>query len=532
MSKNYFNLLISISLVGITGIAGAQPFTPFTTSENIDIANIKAAHLVHGDMWNDPTSNTSRCEYPKGSGKHVGFQASLWMGGTDVQQALRMSASTSRQRGIDYWPGPIDVVNQTLALIYQRSQGWAKIWKINRTEIDLFKTHTVHTSSNIPQSILEWPARGNAYARGNGGVPLTISVDMAPFVDLNNDGNYNPYAGDYPQMKGDQMLWWIYTDKGVTHNATGVFPISVEISQIAYAYKRGTIADNIIFYEYLVANKGSLRINNFRLAVYADFDLGYALDDYIGFDSSHRMGFTYNATDYDGNGAPGHYGNNPPIAGITVIELPGDQPANNSFLPAGSFMNGGGNYGLEYYRLMTSTSVNGTPLPNGAKYIFDENDECNLFNESGDRRLVIASGDMILEANETKKLGMALVVAGGGGCPNMNFNDLHEVADTAWKLYYHPSQPSTNPTAIGTIAAGSSALGIYPNPAAGTLNIQTQDGAQGRISIVDALGRSISLTEVRNGAQITLNTLPLPAGVYTIRYQHSEGIQTGIFVKQ
>ena len=62
--------------------------TPFTTKEYLDINNIRAAQLVHGDMWWDPATSAPQCEYPKGSGNHVGFAASLWMAGYDSQGHL------------------------------------------------------------------------------------------------------------------------------------------------------------------------------------------------------------------------------------------------------------------------------------------------------------------------------------------------------------------------------------------------------------------------------------------------------------
>ena len=84
--------------------------TPFTTKEYLDINNIRAAQLVHGDMWWDPATSAPQCEYPKGSGKHVGFAASLWMAGYDSQGQLKVAAQTYRSDGNDYWPGPITSV--------------------------------------------------------------------------------------------------------------------------------------------------------------------------------------------------------------------------------------------------------------------------------------------------------------------------------------------------------------------------------------------------------------------------------------
>jgi len=37
---------------------------------------------------------------------------------------------------------------------------------------------------------------------------LGQSEKIAPFYDNNNDGIYDPMAGDYPQIKGDQALFF------------------------------------------------------------------------------------------------------------------------------------------------------------------------------------------------------------------------------------------------------------------------------------------------------------------------------------
>ncbi len=59
------------------------------------------------------------------------------------------------------------------------------------------------SAANTPIPILEWPANGNPFAKGAGGVALVVNHDLAPFVDVNGDGKYNPLLGDYPAMKGD-----------------------------------------------------------------------------------------------------------------------------------------------------------------------------------------------------------------------------------------------------------------------------------------------------------------------------------------
>lgn len=116
-------LLAAFLLAACSRNSGAQTFPLFNTSEYIDVGNIRAAHLVHGDMWWDPATSDPHCEFPKGSGKHIGFMSSLWMGAYDSRNQLNFAAQIYRMEGkTDYWPGPLES-----PLLFVTNQSWAKI---------------------------------------------------------------------------------------------------------------------------------------------------------------------------------------------------------------------------------------------------------------------------------------------------------------------------------------------------------------------------------------------------------------------
>lgn len=158
---------------------------PFSTADFVDINNIKARIMVHGDIFWDPMAGVVSCEFPKGSGKHINFASALWMSGFDASNQLHVAVQTYRQNGNDYWPGPIATGD---SISYVVSHNWAKIWKVNRADIDSFLALGTHTTSNTPSMILTWSGNGNLNATGNGGVSLSITESMAPFVDLNGNG--------------------------------------------------------------------------------------------------------------------------------------------------------------------------------------------------------------------------------------------------------------------------------------------------------------------------------------------------------
>jgi hypothetical protein len=529
-AKLLLALVISISVQHTL----AQPYPAFNTIAYIDVANIKAGHLVHGDLYWHPTQATSLCEWPKGSGKNVAFNTALWISAHDTASNLKVSTQTYRQNGNDYWPGPIDIANTTTAQKYNASQAWARIWKINSEQIDSF-THNLYSPSNIPADIVEWPAKGNPSAKGAAGVSLVINQDMAPFVDKNGDGIYSVSNGDYPRIKGDQMLWWIINDDGPFHNETISPPLQIEIRNSAYAYKRGGVLDNIIFYEYLVKSKSPTTYTDFRLGLLVCGNLGDGRDDYVGFDSTNRMGITYNGNAVDGNGEPYAYGANPPMAAVTLLDLPGDLP--NSYLPAGSFTtfastvntpNGTPIGSIERDRLLRSQSRIGNPYPNNASYGYKNDSECRAANIPGGRQYVIASNSFSLAQGETKKIAWALVVAdSAGGCPNMNFGRINSAADVAWTTYHNPpAHLLVNPSVV------ASKLHIYPNPANSEIYVDDPDTPGGTVSVRDALGRTVLTSVTKQAGRFAVETNSLSAGIYYIMYKSGTFTGDAKFVKE
>ena len=528
------NKLLLLPLLCLSIPSRAQMMT--NTIEYIDINNIKAGHQVHGDMWLNRTTGKSSCEFPKGSGKHIATLGSLWIGGYGPGGTLKVAAQTYGQTGADYWPGPIDtavansVMNPIPRINYTRK--WAKIWKVDRTSIDLFRNLPTRTVANIPTSILQWPAKGNAYARGSYDTSrLTITRDLAPFIDVNNDGSYSALDGDYPKMKGDQMLWWIVNDATGPHSNSHGQPLWVEVQHSVYAYNRGSSMDNVIFYEFWVRNGGQASLNSCRFGLNTDFDLGYSSDDYVGMDSTHRMGFVYNSRSPDGNGEPYAYGTNIPSAGIVMLEQPGDNYP--TLTPTGSFstfFNGpGGNptVDTEYNHMLRSRYGNGSGFL-GSRYDYQGFYMCDSgFSKTEDRRFVMASNDITLLPGEAKNVALALVAAANSGaCPTPNITTLLQTADSAVIVYYNPPAP----TGVTRVASAKT-LRIYPNPVNDILHIAPLNGTSGELLITDAMGRKMNAVINRNSAVIDISTVTFPTGIYTIIYKDAKGAYNNIFMK-
>jgi hypothetical protein len=57
--------------------------------------------------------------------------------------------------------------------------------------------------------------------------------------------------------------------------------------------------NNTIFVNYMVINRSQDVLSELRFSVFADADLGYWGDDYVGCDTTRNMAFIYNGDDND-----------------------------------------------------------------------------------------------------------------------------------------------------------------------------------------------------------------------------------------
>jgi len=554
-------LLITALLINCVG----QSQTAFLTRDSITINNINAPFLVHGDMFWDPMSESSMTFFPKWTAHSNNFAGSIWMSGYDTAGNLHLSAQTYRQDGNDYWPGALDLsdtVNHT------NSANWAKIWKVYRTTVDSFLSLSTHDSANTPLSILTWPGAGNNYATGATG-PLTMYAGhtYAPFVDLNGDGIYEPLQGEYPQFPGDEALWMIFNDKGPTHNQSNGVPLGIETQLLVYAYSRGTLIDNVVYLSYRLINYSPNTYHNFRVTFWDDIDLGWYDDDFVGFDSTWRLGLNYNGTDCDGctAGLPGNaYDRTPPISGITVVHVgfapnydtPTYQPVSCfDYFSSNILLVGNPTNDTEFNRIMrdsTTTGIHfsddysgaghpstGIDSGNNTNYVFpgDPSDpaqwsECSSDNAPGDRRFMISMGDFTIQPGAINDITYAFITTcpdSNNGCPGATFDSIKIYADTAWGNYVNPYIP----TGIPTIAAAKTNLVLYPNPATNTVYLDAKYlNANATLMVYNTLGQQLPISINRTGTKWIMDVSTLPPGVYVAVYHTAGNSVTGTFVKE
>ncbi len=526
---------------------------PFSVMDSIDGNNINAAILVHGDMFRDPVHNSTGWTNPAYYTEKPEGAAALWMSAYDDAGQLHVSAQTYRQNGNDYWPGPLDASG---ALDYATSEQWAKIWKVRRSDVAVHLSNIMHHTGNTPEAILTWPAKGNAYAAGKDGVPLTITEDMAPFVDVNGDGTYQPLKGDYPDIKGEQTLFWVFSDNGPAHNQSNGESLGIEVHAMAYAFKRNTLVDDIIYIDYSFVNKSSANYHDMRVALWNDATISYPGIEYIGFDSSWRLGINYKDYNPDG-GTAGTPTNSYKLVnaalGITMVRCPGDR--NGNYIPAGSFMpvrNDPSVFGLpagtqEYNNYMHSRFRNGMHLRYNAdtpymlisgeerNYVYPDDpsvvggwNECRLGLNSGDRMYVLSSGDFTLNIGATERLVIAVVADTlFGSCPAItSFERMRTLADTAWNIYRQA-------VSVRDVSPPLQWLTVHPVPATQSVSIVMPviPVSGSVLSVYNALGQRV-LQQPAGRSATTLDIGTWPTGYYTVVVTGEEYIYRGRLIKQ
>lgn len=254
-------------------------------------------------------------EFPAGSGIHTVFTSSLWLSGRCPMGGIYISADRYLRMNEppDFVAGPLDAQGQ---IHTDTMNKYNRVWTITRTQIDDFRQWYLDPSSmpgyHPPDDLLEWPAG-------------TSSHPMAPFVDVNNDQQYDPLAsGDYPDILGDQAAFIVLNDVGGGQGSSGGNPMHMEVQALFYAFNcpQSKPMHNTLFAKYKIINRSQRTYNDFLPTIFMDMDIANPFDDFVGTDVSNGMGFTYTSL-------PGSYplGDTAMASGTIILRGP-EKPDN------------------------------------------------------------------------------------------------------------------------------------------------------------------------------------------------------------
>ena len=558
----------SLDFAGYIGDVGNINYKNF---RKLDINEVSAGLNVSGDMHWDLSN--AQYEVPKNSGKNSVFSSAFWIGGIDQGGQLHTAAQTYRQSGNDFWPGPID--GMTIPFDTTSCEKFDQIWKLDKWRIEEFKNeflsgNVTNGSYKIPTEIVSWPAKGN--------INSFVAGDLAPFVDFDNNGSYDAVLGDYPLIKGDQMLYYIFNDSLSVHTETDGNKLGVEVHVSAYSfYCPGIVDSNRVinrttFYNYQIINKSQTDYDSVFIGLFVDCDLGNAVDDYVGCDTSLATGFTYNG-DNDDEGVSG-YGLNPPMQNVKIlrgtladpldgtdndldgtIDEPGERTSMNHFHYYNSINNsptGNPNGPLQFYNYMRSIWLDGQHVTYGGdgrnvsapptNFMFSSKPysvggwtEITAGNPPEDRRMLLTSGSFSLNAGDTASLDFAYVFTRDSLNPNgLSTSVARNIADLQKIQYWFDTDnfPSCLVYNVGLNDSPNEVdkIFIYPNPATDKLVIVNTFNSTKKIkfTIYNLIGSMVKTGWIYNN-EIAIESLA--PDMYILKLETERGSKNIRFVK-
>jgi Secretion system C-terminal sorting domain len=514
---------ISLLMLAILGIAlGAQAQN---ATAILNIGNFSAPIRSDGQLFQDGSYILPGLEWPKTSvvadKRYISYTGQLWMAATDPNGTLRVAANTYGQTGRGYFPGRsgFDPV------------AYDQAWKITKAEITQFQTDFANGTVNFANYpvIQTWPAFGTDL-QGN-------VKPYAPFVDVDgNPATYNPAAGDYPDVPGDEAVFFGFTDDPGT--LVSEFPnnLSFDVLGFAYAYSCPQLED-VLFLQYDVINATARGYTDLKIGLWQDNDLGNYADDYVGSDttSDRPMIYTFNG-DANDETAQG-YGLTPPAIGTTLLS----EPASNGMYYENNFtIVGNPNTPAYFAGYLASTWGDGSHLTHGgsgyatsgvnANFPFTGDPGFCSATQSGwhaagagmtpqDARTILATAPSTLLAGETKRLTFAMLMA--RDYTNQNLSSVCKLMTMQDSLssWMNSAQMPCAGVATGVKAPRDIAATLAPNPTHATSMIRFENAGNEIASaqVIDLQGRQVAATVSGTGTQLLLQTEGLAQGLYLVK---------------
>ncbi len=518
--------------------------------EYLDINKVSTPILTRGDMFWDLSK--AGYEVPKGSCTKAIFASALWIGGI-VNGNLKIAAQTYRQSGNDYNQGPLSIGYASTDSA--TSASYVKIWKITKWQIDIFKANYSNPNYQIPNDILTWPAHGDT-TKGQ-------AWNLAPFINVGGLPNkYEPLLGDYPLIKGDQMLYWIFNDQQL-HSETSGSPLGVEVHASAYAFKCDNVNDNdsntainyTTFFHYDIFNRTNSIIDSLKVGMWTDVDLGRYDDDYIGCNPKESYGYVYNGNSVDSSWMG--YGANPPA--LAIVQLRGTTNSSGVNLGMKNFMYYNNDWSTQgnpqnpnhYWNYLNSRWKDGSLVTYGGNgkggvdtttYMFPGGDnltggpswtEITAGNISGDRRFLMATGPVTLPSGAMQSVDYAIVYSRTSSASIPVLPKLESDVKRVKNWFNTNSFPSClSLNGINELHTNANQkLIVYPNPASNLLSLQYVSKIKNaHYEVYDLTGRLVLKGNLNESNTISIQSLN--AGLYIIKIVDGGEVYSAKFLKE
>jgi hypothetical protein len=529
-------VLMKYFLPGLIFIGGSL-WLPAQTVEYLNANNVNAGIGIGGNLFTTttPTSIWDLFEIPAGSGKREIYTAALWMSAIDPGGNLHCAANQYFDYGNDYFDGPVSsTYNSGYDNYYKR------VFKVTQLQLYNFGLLSFPaTSAQVDPAIKYWPGKGNACVLNDYGV--SIDAPLAPFVDLNNNGIYEPLLGEYPAVVGDQNIFFVFNDIRSLHTETNGEPLGVEIRGLASGFvdpyqdipSYNTPLNNTVFVQYQIENKSQTTYSDYKLGLWVDPDIGCFENDYVGCDTNRSMMIAYNGTANDPDCAPENgYGSTSIALGVQMLDqrmgvfgyFTSDGGGGNTIgFTAGIYAN----YLHGYWADGTPFELGRTGYNSGGsitKFIFpgDPTDSTGWSEPTahlvpGDRRMFGATGFSTFSPGEVKYFDIGFTSAYDiTGSNNLSIVDsLKESADIIRRFYNEDIIPYQQVSGISQISPTSQLIvSLYPNPANNQVAVACTNDIQ-TVQLLDIEGRTLFAKTV-DARKVVIPVSALARGAYLV----------------
>lgn len=541
-------LFSSLSFIVLFGSANAQSLTTTVIELN------QAAGVINNDgiFFQKEDSGQPGYEIPKGEGKNLIFSSSFWFAGMIDDSILGMAAKVFGGSGMDLFPGPIAANYTTQNYIdhYEES-----MWSFTQAEIDMYENwwnacsgpnasqiacDAIPTddrpSSDLISRIVNWPAHGD-YNNGE-------SYYLAPFIDNNSNGVYEPNEGDLPKIKGCSAVFMILNDDKGFHTETGGAKMGLELHYMIYQYESYNDINNTTFIDISLLNRSNDTIKDFIVSNFLDGDLGGPNDDYFGCNSGKNLMYYYNGDNQDNtDGGSMGYGLNPPSFGVMCLsDNLTSVKGYKSFLHGDSFDKD--NIYLQMHGIWgDSTAIlDNLNQPTKFEYYGDPTvsgtfNEIEMQNAPGDRRslMSIELGDLAPSYDEAigitipVQLSFAVIYSRTGDYLQ-NVTSLFETADFI-QDFHNQDLLGCHEAPLGTSELTElDRFVIYPNPTMDKVLISLDSEEKGEGVILSSTGQILK-TFVIVDKMTEVDCSKLDAGIYMICINQNGYISSKQFIK-
>ena len=464
--KKKLTIIIQLSIVLNVTITKAQGFNYLNHN------NVNARLSSDGIFFNDKLNGTADYQVPANQSNSLIYASSFWFGAENSNGSTFLSA---QKYGVnqDLFSGPIASDYTTPDYL---SKYYDLIWTVNKSVITAHIQNYTSANYVVPSEILNWPAHGDA-SNGEGS-------NLAPFIDVNYNGIYDPENGDYPNIRGDIAKYLIFNDGAGIHTESSGNPLGIEVHFMFYQYATNDNLDNTTFINVKVINRSTHTFFNFRVGQFTDGDLGNSTDDFFGSDSLKNLIYTYNGDNNDENG----YGIAPPAVGVKLLNKKMDV-AGYFFADGSTGNQSDPTIAAEYWGYMNgewkSSGIHFTEGGNGysgtvnTNYLMSSNpNDLNGWSEqtegslSGDRRMFMSSEGIMLAPNDEMCYDYAVIYARGSS--NLHSVDsLYQVADQIQSFYDNQAFYTCESVVLSTDNSNlKDQLKLFPNPSNGVINLE------------------------------------------------------------